>query len=229
MANGLIHLDWFKCPDGYHLEEEPETAADKNARVVRFGDRLPGMHVVQNSNIRVPAASLGFPALYRILADTPPSPVGALSFIEKFGFLHDHRDTEDSVRMFRDAVLNMRRLLKLIDQADWQSIGRWLDRHGQENPLTTGGGLGGLGLLLDLNSEDAPRISFRPVNLRAGLFVQAIQEATISVRHGKCRAPGCSNYFRIGRSQGGLREGANYCSPKCQKAHAYAKRRGMDQ
>ena len=58
-------------------------------------------------------------------------------------------------------------------------------------------------------SNDGQReIRLRPSSLRSGLQVQAIADATIGAEHRKCKCPGCLNYFRIGRSGGGLRRGA---------------------
>jgi hypothetical protein len=224
----LFHLDWAVCQDGYKLEDRPPVTGGS-----LIGRRPREIVIVPRSNKYYPTKPLEVPALYRVFAKCKRTYAGVLGFVKTYGMLGSSRAKSETVCYlpggrtklyggYFEAIDNLRSLVRAIEARDWPTLSTWLadlDNH------PGGGGLGRMGLLLCESDNGQREIRLRPSSLGSALQVQAIADATIGAEHRKCKCPGCLNYFRIGRSGGGLRRGAEYCSPKCQKAHAYMQRK----
>ena len=73
-----------------------------------------------------------------------------------------------------------------------------------------------------------PILFFAPNTLMDAIYLQAFQEATSSAELLQCGRPGCPEYWAVGPGTGRRKPDhkskVHFCSPKCQKAHAYMKK-----
>ena len=67
-----------------------------------------------------------------------------------------------------------------------------------------------------------------PRSLQAAIYLQALQHATSGAELRKCSRPGCPEYRSVGPGTGRTRTNRPvwYCSPTCQKAAAYLRKKG---
>ena len=121
-------------------------------------------------------------------------------------------------------------LIAAIDKKRWGALADTLRRAGQDNRIFEIGGIGRLGAVLDWQEGmERPELFYRPSNLLSAIYLQALQDASGGAELQKCHRPGCPNYFQVGPGTGRprLNRGVAYCEPKCQKAHAYMKKKGI--
>ncbi len=103
-----------------------------------------------------------------------------------------------------------------------------LNRVGQDFRVFQIGGIGRLGVIFDWREGmERPDLYYRPGSLLSAIYLQALQDASGGAELQKCDRPGCPKYFQVGPGTGRprLNRGVAYCTPKCQKAHAYMKRK----
>ena len=158
-------------------------------------------------------------AIYRQLASCDPTPEGMLRFVKAFGFLESRTARQelvypaDAVEGTLKHIWSVRRLLGAIDAEDWDTIEGWADKLGKHVVHVNG------------QAPKGQRFGIQALESQRWFVGSTIADADWGLSYGKCKRPGCPEFFRIGRAAGGLREGAEYCSPKCQKAHTYMKSR----
>jgi len=76
--------------------------------------------------------------------------------------------------------------------------------------------------------QPQPRLFFQPRDLLGAAYLQLMQDAAQGAILRLCARPGCGEWFYYGPGTK-HRETALYHSPRCQKAHAYLKTKGMAQ
>ena len=234
----LIRLDWFRCLDGYRIEDRADPPVPLSAREKRLGLKKPrrsrllagiiaGRYIVGNSTRRDPTTPLRCVGLYRWLAKVSDDD-SALAFCKNHGLLC--RGKEQRVDEVLDAAADMRGLIAAIDKKRWGALADTLRRAGQDNRIFEIGGIGRLGAVFDWQEGmERPALFYRPGNLLGAIYLQALQDASGGAELRKCDRPGCPAYFQVGPGtrRPRLDRGVTYCTPKCQKAHAYMKKKGV--
>ena len=157
--------------------------------------------------------------LWIMFADTAPTPDGALKFVKTFGFLkHKH---SEPVKFICDEIMEMRALREILDGKDWPALVRWMLTKGKAIKLRP---------VLDQWKEElaAPSLFFSPNSLIDAMYLQAVQDATNCTDYRKCDRPGCPEWVAVGPGTGKKRtkKPVFYCTPKCQSAHAYMRKKG---
>lgn len=161
--------------------------------------------------------------LWRQLADTKPTEEGAVTFVRRFGFLHT-RGRRESVAFICEQIKVMRSIVDAIKREDWAALDLWLLDHGKAIRLRP--------VFHQQEGWLRPDLFFAPNTLLDAIYLRALQDATSGTDLRKCHRPGCPEYRAVGPGTGRWRTNrpANrpvfYCTPKCQKAHAYMKLKG---
>ncbi len=170
----------------------------------------------------------GVDGLWRRLAKTTKTPQGALDFVSTYGFLQQKDAKEETVADIKDAIETARILSALYDKNDWVKVADWLNEAGRDSMFGLGG-IGRLGVVFHGEQGAArPGLKFRPGSLRSAILVQYLDDMSGGAKLRECIRPGCPEWFKFGPGTG-RRETARYCSPKCQQAHAYMKRKESHQ
>jgi len=215
----LFHLDWCRDAVGYELtDQQPEG-------VYRFPptDEAPweipdGLEeffapesrswVTRKSDRDLQTRPLEIPGLYRRLAEYDVTESDALRLVEDFGFLSRSDARYESVHDIWGGILRLREIIKLADRRDFKFCPR-PEVHVE--------------LIAPLNVE-RPSLRLQPTNLLEGAIVQLLEDISSARQLRRCIRPGCREWFAFGPGTG-RRKTALYCSPRCQKAHDYMKRK----
>ena len=220
----LVHLDWFWCYDGYRLEERKPRPRPRRGPLERTGARIlnldgGGVYVVRNSKRLKRTQPLKCEGLYRQLAACWISD-DVLAFVENHGLLT--RGKEQRVDEILSDAENLRNWIRAISARNWPGLTNALEAAGQDSAFGHGG-IGKLGVVFHYQEGmDRPELRFRPGSLLSAIYVQVLMDATGGATLRKCLNPVCPEWFKYGPGTE-HRETAIYCSPKCQKAHAYMK------
>jgi hypothetical protein len=149
--------------------------------------------------------------LYRRLASCRSTEKGALDFVRRFGFLKG--DCSESVNFICEQIRDFRHLISLKQSQKWESLRRFLKRNREF-----------ISVNLELLVGDPPEVFFQPPTLLDAIYFQFFEDLSSGANLRLCKRPGCREWFKYG--PGTLhRNTAQYCSPKCQNAHKYAKRK----
>jgi hypothetical protein len=116
----------------------------------------------------------------------------------------------------------VRRLIAQAEKGDWEKIAESIE---EEGDLARFPGRIELSGLIGYNEARQPHLEFRPRTLIGFIKAQLIQDFTTGAQYKLCKRPGCGEYFYFGPGTR-KRNTAEYCSRKCQGAHAYEKRKG---
>ena len=220
----LLRLDWFRCLDGYRLEDR----VDPPGRGALLLGSIAGRYIVRNSSKLESHKPLECVGLYRQLADVSDDD-SALEFVTRHGSLERPKVKDTRLSVILDGARVMRRFVEMIDRKRWDILKDLLDRTGQDpDAKFQSGGLGRLGAVFDWREGmERPELHYRADGLWSAFSLQALQDASTGAELKKCDRPGCPEYFQVGPGTGRLRlnRGVAYCTPKCQKAHAYMKRK----
>ena len=157
--------------------------------------------------------------LWRRLADTEPTEDGVLDFMGNYGFLRSTRRGE-SLSFICNEIEVMRNLVVAIEREDWLALDQWLLNN--RNAIRLGA---------EFHQEKGwprPDLFFGPRTMMDAIYLQALQDATSGTDLRKCDRPGCPEYRAVGPGTGRWRtkRPVFYCTPTCQKAHAYMKLKG---
>ncbi len=221
-----LQLFWPKDSDGYHLETTPAGS-----------DTVLGSHdaqtwIVANQGKPLPMEDrFTIPGLYRRLAELgtartrrprPANAKGARDFVENYGFLGEGlQDGRESVDFIAHNIRVARELVRVIDRKDWINIQRWTFVNASRIKLYP---------QFRYLGDDRSELFFGPGRLIDAIWLQALQDVANATQFETCDRPGCPEWFAVGPGTGRARVnrpgGARYCSPKCQRAHAYMKKRG---
>lgn len=192
-----LALYWPVDVSGYHIEAPPHVGPS----IVRNGGRLMTDRDV-----------LQCPALYQRLADCEPTGEGALKFVSKYGFLSGTRI--ETVEFICQQIAIVRSLLNAKNDDDRKALDDWMANSGQA-----------IRLHAKLQGEKTPQLFFAPRTLIDAVYLQFFQDLSTSPNLRLCARPGCDEWFTFGPGTE-HRNTAQYCSPKCQKAHTYEKTKG---
>ncbi len=218
----VFTLKWGVDKRGYRIERRaPVTTGAMIGRhdgydcIVRNGGSLAEYD---------PCKLDGVDGLWRRLAKTTKTPRGALNFVSTYGFLHRKNAKEETVASIKDAIETARILSALYDKNDWVKVADWLNEAGRDSMFGLGG-IGRLGIVFRAEQgAERPELNFRPGSLWSAILVQYLDDMSGGAELRECIRPGCPEWFKFGPGTG-RRETARYCSPKCQQAHAYKKRK----
>jgi hypothetical protein len=200
-------LKWPVDQDGYRLEAEP--ALKGRAAKTIAGSGKPRLLIVPKGGKQVFKDVLATDALYRRLADCSANKQGALKFVSEFGVLGRSRfaPVADVVHQIK----TVRALLRLKEKGNWIALEAWAMDAGET-----------FRFCLEFHAGDPPQFFFKPVSLKDAIYAQFFQDVATGTESKLCKRPGCGTWFYYGAGHGTHRSTAEYCSPKCQKAHAYA-------
>lgn len=223
----LFHLDWFRCRDGYRIEERPvrfrRWLAEEEPELEKIDSKL---FIVANSpNNWEPYQLFEIPAAYRQFvnwAERDTSSDGLLKLINAFGSLWRRKEKEVYAQDVLRLILPIQNVVEAIDRRDWRSIAQGLEKRGQGKNRPSGG-VGDLGVVFREISADRPSLQLRPRSLADALLVQALADASLGVKHRECKNPECDRWFPT-KGPGAYRSDAEYHSPACQRRHTYLKR-----
>ena len=201
----LFQLDWPRCSAGYEIEKRPPGKRILDGAGTYIVPRFGSKSVDYYDPFKITG-------LYRRLADTKTSAQGALDFTNKYGYLGD---LLDSVILFKAAVRNMRALISAAERGQWKP----LEDYFAENKV----GQSSISLRSPSEPGGRPHHLLRPTTLMSALVHQLILDWS-SYADDLRKCAWCPEYFRFGPGTG-RRKTAIYCSPKCQNAHTYQRRR----
>ena len=235
---GKISLHWPVDKSGYSIEPQhrvwskaelrplPRSIAQLERRSVQYqreyaryqgsqtilGAVGPGPSIVCNGGSVNFYDPMEVPALYERLAGSKPTEAGVLAFVSKFGFLRGSKS--ESVKSICDEIKVLRGLIAAKESHDWKSLQSWMIGNSKVTRLHP--------KFEQSKDGKPPQLFFAPSTLRDAIYLQFFQDISTSSNLRLCKRPGCGEWFTFGPGTG-RRETAEYCSPKCQKAHAYDK------
>ena len=222
-----LQLFWPKDSDGYHLETTP--AGSFGTAIGNYDART---WIVENGGEPLPMEDrFTIPGLYRRLAEIrtararrprPANAKGAMDFVENYGFLGEGmQDGRESVDFIAHNIRVARGLVRVIDRKDWINIQRWAIVNSKSIKLYPE---------FRYLGNDRSELFFGPGNLIDAIWLQALQDIANATQFETCDRPGCPEWFAVGPGTGHTRVnrpgGARYCTPKCQRAHAYMRKKG---
>lgn len=204
-------LFWPLDLDGYRIEKRPAKKGKGRSLLWEAGG---GTFIVRNGGrLDVSRDRLKMDGLYRCLAESKPTAAGALDFVSRYGFLSSSGAKEERVDSIVHEINVVRSVLATTERNDWSTLERWVEVNARAFRL---------GLTLKQSSGDRPTLFFKINTLREAIYFQLLADVTGGAKLKKCARPGCPNWFKYGPGTK-HRETAIYCSPTCQKAHAYMK------
>jgi hypothetical protein len=200
-------LNWPVDRHGYQLERPPKPRGrqgiagnDDRVLVVRKGGPLDYRDVMQ------------FDALYRRLAETPQTEDGVLDFVSRYGLLRP--GSSAGVEAIQDEIRVVQQLLGFKEAHDWNSLKLWMAQNRKAIRVHP-----------DFSADPSPTLYLSPGSLIDAIYLQFFQDVSTGANSRLCKRPGCGEWFYYGAGTP-HRSTAEYCSPKCQKAHTYAKSKG---
>jgi hypothetical protein len=153
--------------------------------------------------------------LYRILAKSERTPMGALKFIGTFGFPAPKPRPGYPAAKFMEMVRTARRAIRLADTKRWDLLNELFVEPGPiQLPAR----------MLVRVGDDHPAIFVEPPSLEVAIWMQFANDcATGAIAHMRpCRR--CGTWIKYG-SGTGRRSTVEYCSNGCRSAATYARRR----
>lgn len=216
-------FEWPRDESGYEILEVPEEVPSPEATLLT--GRLAGTFIRPRGGVVRKYRWLDHhPALFREFADTPQTSEGVLDFANRFGLLFPDGAFEKQ----RDGSEYLPDWFKHI-QSFQAGIG--FAEHGQrgwdfapaqfEVQVTKNVSVH----LVKRDERELPQLAMRPRSLIAAMWLQyGLWISTPNMKLRRCVY--CSTWFTYGPGTG-RRETARYCSPKCQKAHQYAKKKEL--
>lgn len=208
----IVRFSWERDAAGYEIVDRPAIKGE-----TLLGSFPGGTYVKRRGGVMEPYEPLKTHGLYRRLADTDKTPEGALSFIKEFGNPNMMDADEYDVERLYPFIENMKEGISLTHKGEWGVLADAFNsaairRHG----------FGHMTIGFDFQTGDKrPTITLRPRSLISAIWLQFALDCSGGAKLRKCRW--CPEFFKYGPGTG-HRNTAVYCSPKCQKAHAYARR-----
>jgi hypothetical protein len=148
-------------------------------------------------------------AIYHQLADCEANERGALHFVTKYGLLRSQE--REPLNDICNTIRVVRSLLKARDAGDLDRLSKWMDENRKALRLHPDFQHGAL--------------FFAPSSLFDAIFLQLFQDTASGAKIRLCARPACGEWFYYGPGTA-HRSTAEYCTPKCQKAHTYDKSKG---
>lgn len=210
----LFYLDWQRDRDGYRIEEPIPAPPGRSSILVSGSESM----IVRNGGKLLGTEPLNYPGMWREFAACK-TPDDALAFVAKYGFLSRADTDAEPVGQILDhakSVHVLQRESEFLAPLDaWDVMARWLQKYR----------LGRCSVVIrpPRKQGEGPQIQARPDSLLHAIYTQALQAITGGTHYEPCQNSLCRNWFVIGPN--GKRPEAKYCSPTCQKQHAYLKTR----
>lgn len=209
--------------DGYHLEPERVGSGrthDAQTWIVANRGRPRSTHCME------------IPGLIRRLAKwrvgqdhktRPANAKGALNFVRTYGFLRAEHGGRENVEFIANEIRVARAVVRAIERKDWSVLERWAFDNASKIGLRP--------VFQYIEPEDRSELFFAPKTLIDAIYLQALQDVANATEFETCDRPGCPEWFAVGPGTGRARvkraSGRRYCTPKCEKAHAYMRKKGV--
>ena len=149
--------------------------------------------------------------LFHILADTKQTPNGYLDFANRFGLLN-HSAEPEPLDVWYIAIGSMAVVVENWHEGEWDALEDAYRHHDFAQ----------VSVHLDREPNALrPTLHVSPASLIDALWIQLAEALSSDLKIRKCLR--CFKPFPFGTGTA-RRNTAIYCSPKCQKSHAYAKR-----
>lgn len=206
----VFDFKWRVAAEHEVYEEKPRRG--RGARIL-YGRR--GWYIRPKGAAVITRPLDNFPALFKQFAETPKTPEGVREFANRFGMLDEGSD--ESFSIWYEQIDAMRDGLAKVESGAWQEA--------PEGYGTIASKFVDVVLINEIG-RSRPSLKFRPRNLLAAMRLQFALwvSSPPGVKLRQCAWDGL--WFMYGPGTG-RRETAVYCSPKCQKAHQYAKRKEL--
>ena len=215
-----LKFEWFKCRDGYRVEERaaPELPTHRRKPAL-MEDVGGGLYIVPNSANWETYQPLDVPAAYRVFGNWDGTDEGLRKLADAYGSMVEPKANEELIDEVRYRASDLRELVARIDRAEWQTIADGLASAGKSKLGRRRPGIGRLGVLFEVIGNK-PHFKLSPPTLVDALQAQALFDAAYGIEHKKCLNPECDQWFPI-RGEGSLRSDAEYHSEVCRRRHAY--------
>jgi hypothetical protein len=202
-----LSMRWSKDPLGYEIKYPDSSRVPSRRRTV-LTDQFDATIAPKSgqSFFYDPFAMPGL--LARLASCRTVSDV--LEFVNHYGFLREQKDAY-SLRFFHYEVKVARSVVEAKRLGRWHVLYNWM----RENSHT-------IRLNPVLLEADPPELFFQPTTLSDAAYLQFFEEVATRTQLKLCARPGCGEWFKYGPGTS-HRNTAQYCSPRCQKAHAYVK------
>ena len=135
-------------------------------------------------------------------------------FVRKYGFLWSRGESE-MVRDFFSARRELRKLVAFKKDDNWDWAREWMEARPHVVQLDG---------VIGKDEKGRPQLEFQPRHLFGFIVAQLIQDWSGGKTYKFCKNPGCDEYFYYGPKTD-HRNTAEYCSKKCNLAHAYQMRK----
>jgi hypothetical protein len=160
-------------------------------------------------------------ALYKRLAACGKNHKAVLQFVRTFGLLrqgHHGPLREQPLCAIFEEIKALKSVVDAVDRRDWGALEPWLNSDVTRRTLK-------VAATFRWDSASlGPSLFFEPMGLISAIYLQLFQDVTNGAQLKLCARPGCGEWFKYG-SGTGRRETAEYCDPRCQKAHAYQRQK----
>jgi hypothetical protein len=203
-------LTWPRHQDAALKEEVPTRSGSVKTVLSETGP----VAWIENAGKAELYDCLKVPGLYRRLASCPETVNGVLGFVRTFGLLRKGR--RERMEDIWHEIRAIRSVVRASDHKDWAALDKWLHENQQSRAVS---------LSATLHYErghNGPTLLFQPQDLISAGYLQLYQDVAKGAQMKQCVRPGCGEWFYYGAGTD-HRETARYCSPKCQKAHAYSR------
>ncbi|MDP6781218.1 MAG: hypothetical protein QGH32_05635 [Alphaproteobacteria bacterium] len=214
-------LNWPRDTAGYDIEEAPNARSE--IKMLRRGMYMDGDICIVPRGGRIDDYDpLKIDGLYRQLAESDLTPEGALQFVSTFGIpiRSAIEDRRYPLHDFLEAVFLMRLVLSHASAEVWGEFARVVT--GAVDSRFRGGRIEAHIALRARNDGERPDVVLHPNDLWSAIWLQLATDITAGANLRSCAQ--CGIWFKYGPGTG-RRSTAVYCSPKCQSADAYAKRK----
>lgn len=202
-----LSLQWPVDQKGYSIE--PAHPVSTKGAKTHAGLHSSGPSIVRNDGKLQFRDVMQIPALYKRLGNCPLTESGALDFVSKYGFLVGGRS--ESVADIHHQIKVVSSLLSAWETHDWAALKLWMIDNRKNLRLNP-----------EFREGDQPQLFFAPAALIDAIYLQLFRDISTGANFRLCKRPACGEWFYYGPGTE-HRSTAQYCSTKCEKAHAYEK------
>lgn len=212
----LFDFEWKRCPDGYDIikRDGDSFVASRSSRIEAYKPWEVGVE-----------RGVAFMAF----AKSPKSKAAILKLADAYGLLHfDKASTVvgkwagaiEVLGEWQAAIGGLKTAVRAWEAGKTEQVKKIANDLGILAETN-------VSLIDDPSNPDGLALRLQPRDLYSALWFQFAESAAAGSKIRRCAFPTCGKPFAYGTGTG-RRETAQYCSPKCRKAHEYARRKGMD-
>ena len=209
----FFDFDWPRDEGGYEIKQPR-----KPKRAATSLEEYAPTHYIQPSGgpITTTRPLKHFPYLFLTFAETSKTPNGVNEFADRYGLLKGNE--RESLDEWYEAIDAFKQSVAFNKDDFWESTSGDLEAQ-MPRSFTA--------VLVRRSDNRLPSLLVRPTTLYAAMWLQyASWVSAPGINYRWCAW--CNKPFLYGPTTG-RRSRARYCEPKCQKAHAYAKKKERDQ